>query len=102
MKPLAKPTVIGYMNDKLEKAQVGEIRQVADKAFYRNGKEWTDSSLAGKKLDTTQSTTINVSSPEFKKIVTRLVADKRQSCLALGDNIRITIDQKTYLIQSGK
>lgn len=92
----------GYLNDRLEKAQVGEICQVADKAFYRNGKEWTDSSLAGKKLDTTQSTTINVSSPEFKKIVTRLVADKRQSCLALGDNIRITIDQKTYLIQSGK
>ncbi|BDS07526.1 marine proteobacterial sortase target protein [Oceaniferula spumae] len=92
----------GYLNDRLEKDSVGALCQIADKAFYRNGNEWTDSSLAGKKIDPSQSVTVNVSSPEFKKIATRLITDNRQSCLALGDNIRITIDQKTYLIQSGK
>ena len=91
-----------YLNDQLKKSQINEICQVADKAFYRNGKEWVDADLAGKKLDDSKLNKVNVSSPEFQKIATRLINDNRQSCLALGDNIRITIDEKTYLIQSGK
>ena len=92
----------GYMNDRLEKTQVEATCQVADKAFYRNGKEWVDAGLVGEKLDDSTLITVNVSSPEFQKIASRLIADNRQSCLALGENIRISIGQKTYLIQSGK
>jgi len=91
-----------YLNDKLEETQIAETCQIADKAFYRNGTEWVDAGLAGEKLDNSTLITVNVSSPEFQKIVTQLIAEKRQSCLALGDNIRITIAEKTYLIQSGK
>lgn len=91
-----------YMNDRLEKDQVDATCQVADKAFYRNGKEWVDAGLAGKKLDDSTLITVNVSSPEFPKIANQLIAENRQSCLALGENIRISINQKTYLIQSGK
>ena len=91
-----------FLNEELEDDQVAQVRQVADKAFYRKGNEWVDASLAGKEVTQESAELIHVSSPKFQKIVTRLVADRRQSCLALGENIRITIDDKTYLIQAGK
>lgn len=91
-----------YLNHQLKKAEINEVRQVADKAFYRHQNEWVDAGLAGKDLDQTPTRTIKVSSPEFQQIVTRLVAENRQSCLALGENIRVIIDDTSYLIQSGK
>ena len=91
-----------FLNDELKDEQVAQVRQVADKAFYRKGNEWVDASLAGKEVTQESAELIQVSSPKFQQIVTRLVADRRQSCLALGENIRITIDDKTYLIQAGK
>lgn len=91
-----------YLNDSLKEEKVDQVRQVADKAFYRKGNEWVDADLAGKDITVEKAQLVNVSSPEFKTIVTRLIADQRQSCLALGENIRVVIDDKTYLIQSGK
>lgn len=91
-----------FLNDSLQNEKVEEVCQIADKAFYRKGDEWVDADLAGKDIAAEGATLVNVSSPEFQKIVTRLITDQRQSCLALGDNIRVVIDHKTYLIQSGK
>lgn len=91
-----------YLDDGLKESKVDQVCQVADKAFYRKGNEWVDAGLAGKDIAATPTVNINVSSPEFRKIVTRLVTDNRQSCLALGDNIRVVIDQQTYLIRAGK
>lgn len=91
-----------YLDDGLKQAEVKQVCQVADKAFYRQGNEWVDASLAGKEIGSTPTRNINVSSPEFQKIATRLIADNRQSCLALGENIRVVIDNQSYLIQSGK
>lgn len=91
-----------YLNDGLKPSEVGQVCQAADKAFYRKGNEWVDAGLAGKDINTSKAVIVNVSSPEFQKLVTRLITDQRQSCLALGDNIRLVIDNQTYLIQSGK
>lgn len=91
-----------YLDDGLKNAKVKEVCQIADKAFYRKGNEWVDAGLAGKDINATKTVNVNVSSPEFKKLVTRLITDNRQSCLALGDNIRVVIDNQTYLIQPGK
>lgn len=91
-----------YLNDELAEEKVDQVRQVADKAFYRKGNEWVDADLAGQEIATEKAQLVNVSSPEFKTLVTRLIADQRQSCLALGENIRVVIDDKTYLIQAGK
>jgi len=92
----------GYLNESLENEKINQVCQIADKAFYRKGNEWVDADLAGKEIATEKAILVNVSSPEFQKIVTRLITDQRQSCLALGDNIRVIIDHKTYLIQAGK
>ncbi len=91
-----------YLNDQLVDDRVDQVRQVADKAFYRKGNEWVDADLAGKEIAAADAKLVNVSSPEFADVVSRLVQDQRQSCLALGENIRVVIDQQTYLIQSGK
>ena len=91
-----------YLNDQLKTTPIDQVCQIADKAFYRKGNEWVDSSLAGKGKEVEQATVVNVGSPEFQKIVNHLIKEDRQSCLALGSNIRVVIDQKNYLIQTGK
>jgi len=91
-----------YLDDGLKPAEVKQVCQIADKAFYRKGNEWVDAGLAGKDINATKTVNVNVSSPEFKKLVTRLITDNRQSCLALGDNIRVVIDNQAYLILPGK
>jgi Ca-activated chloride channel family protein len=91
-----------YLNDKLETAKVDQVCQVSDKAFYRKGNEWVDADLAGKGKDAAQATSVKVTSPEFKNIVDQLIKENRQSCLALGSNIRVVVDGKNYLITSGK
>lgn len=91
-----------YLDERLQRARAEGVCQMADKAFYRKGDEWVDASLAGKDISVEKATSVNVSSPEFQKIVTRLIKDGRQSCLALGDNIRVVIDDQTYLIRTGQ
>ena len=49
-----------------------------------------------------QAIAVQVASPEFKEIVDQLVKENRQSCLALGSNIRVVVNGKNYLITSGK
>ena len=91
-----------YLDAKLENAKVDQVCQVADKAFYRKGNEWVDADLAGKGKEVEQATPVKVTSPEFKHIVDQLVKENRQSCLALGSNIRVVVNGKNYLITSGK
>jgi len=91
-----------YLNGSLENEKVSQVCQVADQAFYRQGNEWVDAKLAGKDITVEKATLVNVSSPEFSNIATRLIEENRQSCLAIGDNIRVVIDNQTYLIQSGR
>lgn len=91
-----------YLNDKLENTRIDQVCQIADKAFYRKGNEWVDAGLAGKGKEAEQATLIKITSPEFQIIASQLIKENRQSCLALGDNIRVVVNGKNYLITSGK
>ena len=40
-----------------------------------------------------------VGSEEFKRVVDRLVAKQRQSCLALGSNLELVVDGTRYRVK---
>jgi len=85
-----------FANDMHRRAVTRASAEIKGKAVQKR------SGAASVNQDWNIAVTVNVSSPEFAQIATRLINDKRQSCLALGENIRITIDAKTYLIKAGK
>jgi Ca-activated chloride channel family protein len=88
----------GFLNAKLEQEEVREVRQVADKAFYRRANEWVDADLLENGADAPVES-VAIGTKEFHTLVDRLVAEDRQSCLALGPGTRIEIDGKCYLVK---
>ncbi|MDB4544417.1 VIT domain-containing protein [Akkermansiaceae bacterium] len=84
-----------YVNEKLEEVTVDNVQQLAGKTFYRNGVSWVDSQAVkgGKESPVTE---IEIGSPEFFKLVDRLVSLGEQSCLALGSNTDVVIDSRLY------
>ena len=84
-----------YVNEKLEEVTVDNVQQIQGKTFYRNGASWVDAKAAsqGKNVPAIE---IKVGSPEFFKLVDRLVSLGEQGCLALGNNTDVVIDSKLY------
>ena len=70
-------------------------------AFFKRGNEWVDASLTLSEKGTGKLPVkeITVGSEEFKKVVDRLVAKERQSCLALGSNLELVVDGTRYLVK---
>lgn len=91
----------GFVNGKLEVEEVANVAQYADRAFFKRGKEWVDSSvtLASKGTANLPLREISVDSEEFKKVVDKLVAKQRQSCLALGNNLELVVDGTRYRVR---
>ena len=88
-----------YLDANLQPAQAGGVQQMADRTFFQNGAEWTDSRLAGRALP--EAVEIRVGTPEFDHLVDRLVANHRQALLALPGDIVVLDDGKAYRIRRG-
>lgn len=89
-----------FLNDELKEEEVANVQQAGDKAYYRRGKEWVDAEVVNNKdVDAAPATEIAVGSEEFKTLVDKLVATKRQSCLALGANLEVVVDGTRYRIR---
>jgi hypothetical protein len=87
-----------FLNAKLEEERIEGVQQAADKAFYRRGDEWVDAAVINRtKPDDAQ--TVEIGSREFNALVDQLVASGRQSCLALGPNVRVEAGGKAYLVK---
>ena len=84
-----------YVDEKLAEVSVENVQQVAGKTFYRSEASWVDSQAVqrGKESPVIE---VKVGSPEFFKLVDRLVSLGEQGCLALGNNTDVVIDTKLY------
>ena len=87
----------GYLDAELKPAQAANVQQMADRTFFQNGREWTDSRLAGKEIPNAQE--VQVGTPEFDRLVDRLVATNRQSVLALPGDIVFLDQGQAYRIR---
>lgn len=86
-----------FVNEDLQEESVNKVQQVGTKTFYAKGRQWVDAEAANNSK--IQATPVAIGSPEFFKLVDRLVGLNQQGTLALGANIRILVDGKLYQLK---
>lgn len=86
-----------YVNEDLREESVTKVQQVGRKTFYARGQDWVDAEAAA--LPASRATPLEIGSPEFFKIVDRLVALDEQSLLALGPNTHLVVEGKLYQLR---
>jgi hypothetical protein len=83
-----------YFDAELKETSAGGVRQVADRAFFRNNGRWTDSKANLER----QPRRVAIGSPEFDALVDRLVTTNRQALLSLPGEIVIEDQGETWLV----
>ena len=88
----------GYWDAQMNRVAVSSVQQVNDRAFYKRGNRWVDSSLVDK-ADTAPKRIVEVGSEEFRLLTQRLAAQSRQGCVALSGEILLNVDGESVLIR---
>jgi Ca-activated chloride channel family protein len=89
-----------YINQNAERVEITSVQQITDRTFFRRNNRWVDSSVLDKEKTVKPDQTIEFGTPEFYKLVDRLVSEGRQGILALSGDMLLSIDGKTVLIKA--
>ena len=87
----------GFWDAGMNRVEISTVQQVNDRAFYKRGNRWVDSSL----VDKTESPqrVIEIGTPDFRKLAERLAREGRQGCVALNGEILLKVDGQTVLVR---
>ena len=90
-----------YFTQNMERVEITTVQQITDRTFFKRNNRWVDSdALKNEKAAPDQ--VIEFGTPEFYKLVDRLVRDGREGILALSGEMLLVIDGKTVLIKTPK
>ena len=89
-----------FFTQNMERVEVTNVQQITDRTFFRRNNRWVDSSVLDKEKTLTPDQTVEFGTPEFYKLVDRLVSEGRQGILALSGEMLLLIDGKTVLIKA--
>jgi Ca-activated chloride channel family protein len=87
-----------YLDEKLNTVTITNVQQVNDKAFYKRGNQWVDSSLIETADTVKPKRTIEFGSEAYTKLVDRLASDGRNGCASLKGDILMVIDGEAILV----
>jgi Ca-activated chloride channel homolog len=87
-------------NAKLEQVEVTTVQQANDRAFYNRNGRWVDSRLVQKEADLKNVQEVEFGTPEFRKLMERLISEGRQSSVSLRGDILLEVDGKAVLVKS--
>ena len=88
-----------YLTQNMERVEITNVQQITDRTFFKRNNRWVDSS-ALKKETAKPDQVIEFGTPEFYKLVDRLVRDGREGILALSGELLLMVDGKTVLIKA--
>jgi Ca-activated chloride channel family protein len=89
-----------FFMQNMERVEITNVQQITDRTFFRRNNRWVDSSVLDREKNLTPDQTIEFGTPEFYKLVDRLVSEGRQGILALSGEMLLSIDGKTVLIKA--
>jgi Ca-activated chloride channel family protein len=89
-----------FLTQNMDRVEVTNVQQITDRTFFRRNDRWVDSSVLDREKTLKPDQTIEFGSPEFYKLVDRLVTEGRQGILALSGEMLLSIDGKTVLIKA--
>lgn len=88
-----------YLSQNMERVEITTVQQITDRTFFKRNNRWVDAG-ALKNETAKPDQVIEFGTPEFYKLVDRLVRDGREGILALSGELLVVIDGKTVLIKA--
>ncbi len=89
-----------FINQNAERVEITNVQQITDRTFFRRNNRWVDASVLDREKALTPDQTIEFGTPEFYRLVDRLVSEGRQGILALSGEMLLSVDGKTILIKA--
>ncbi|MFW6114483.1 MAG: VIT and vWA domain-containing protein [bacterium] len=88
-----------YWDAHMNRIQISQVQQVADRAFYRKGNRWIDSRV----VDGQQpqyDRVIDFGSPEFLRLARDLAKDNRQGSIMMRGDIVLQVNGQRVLVRN--
>jgi len=85
-----------FWDRNMQRVQVSAVRQVNDRAFYRQGNRWVDSRVVQRQAEAPDRI-VEIGSPEFLALARRLSDRNRQGALSFKGEIMLEVDGRTVL-----
>lgn len=89
-----------FLTQNMDRVEMTNVQQITDRTFFRRNNRWIDSSVLEREKNLTADQIIEFGTPEFYKLVDRLVSEGRQGILALSGEMLLSIDGKTVLVKA--
>ncbi|HKO59950.1 MAG TPA: VWA domain-containing protein [Pyrinomonadaceae bacterium] len=89
-----------FLNQNAERVEITSVQQITDRTFFRRNNRWVDARMLEREKNLTPDLVVEFGTPEFYKLVDRLVSEGRQGILALSGEMLLSIDGKTVLVKS--
>jgi len=89
-----------YYDEKMNRVSITSVQQINDRAYYRRGSRWVDSSLVDKESQVEPARVIEYGSEEFIELAQRLAKDNRQGSIALAGDILLMVDGEVILVRN--
>ncbi|MBC8032152.1 MAG: VWA domain-containing protein [Pyrinomonadaceae bacterium] len=89
-----------FLTQNMDRVEVTNVQQITDRTFFRRNDRWVDSSVLDREKNSKPDQIIEFGTPEFYKLVDRLVSEGRQGILALSGEMLLSIDGRTVLIKA--
>jgi Ca-activated chloride channel family protein len=88
-----------YVDQNMNRVETARVQQVNNGAMFQRGNTWIDSAAIHSRSGPRPDETVTVGSPEFSRLVDRLLAEERQGVLAVSGEILLRVDGKNVLIK---
>ena len=89
-----------FILQNMQRVEITNVQQITDRTFFRRNNRWVDASVIEKEATIKPDQTIRFGTPEFYKLVDRLVQEGRQGIMALSGEMLLVVDGKTVLIKA--
>ena len=88
-----------YFTQNMERVEITTVQQITDRTFFKRSNRWVDAN-ALKNESAKPDQVVEFGTPEFYKLVDRLVRDGREGILALSGELLLVVDGKTVLVKA--
>lgn len=89
-----------YYDENMQRVSISSVQQSNERAYYRKGNIWMDSSVVDKDQKRKPDHTIEFGSKEYFTLADKLAATSRQSILAAGQDTMLMLDGELILVKS--
>lgn len=89
----------GYVDASLQQVEAQTLAQCADRNYWKAGNTWTDARLAGRS-NSSPDEVVDFGTERHRQLVEELVAEGRQSSLALDGEVLLAHRGKTILVRN--